>query len=648
MNTNQDGQIVLGKKVELKPYVPRKPLPIDYITDAELQQNAGGFICVDIETYFNYYLILMLELKSNKCIRFIIDRETGECFNERKLSWIMHNYTTISFNGWKFDLQLLWLSYLKQDTKILKDAANDLTRGGMWPQKVQEAYSYQLFRTPHIDLIEVCPLKGSLKLYGGRLHAPRIQDLPFDDLLELQEWQKPIVDDYCLNDLHTTAQIFKFSSERLKLRSDMSAEYKIDLMSKSDAQIAEAVISKEIRQITGTKISESKVKAGDKYTFDFPHYIQFVTPCLQELVEKIKASEFVVNGFGYLDTPPLLKDCSVKVGGLECTFGIGGLHSCEKNISFKADDEYIIVDKDVTSYYPEIILTCNLYPEHLGPVFLDVYRSMKERRVRAKKEKLFAQDKGLKIAINGTSGKFNNEHSSLYSPKCYFQMTLTGQLSMLMLAEMLVCNGIKVISANTDGIVSYLKKADYEKMEYWVKYWEKLTGFGTEETQYKAYYGRDVNAYFALKQDNSVKVKGPYSEVGSQSGTQLDNNPITLICSDAIKALLSKGTPIEQTIRECKDITRFVTLRNVKAPGAHKDGNYLGKVIRWYYAKNIVGTINTIGTNNKVPMTEGAKPAMDLPETFPDDIDYERYISITTEMLYDVGYLNRPKQVSFF
>lgn len=250
--------------------------------------------------------------------------------------------------------------------------------------------------------------------------------------------------------------------------------------------------------------------------------------------------------------------------------------------------------------------------------------------------------------INGASGKFNNVHSNIYSPKCYFQMTLTGQLAMLMLAEMIVCNGMKVISANTDGIVIYCKKTEYDKLEYWIKYWSDRTKFNTEETQYKAYYARDVNAYFALKLDGSVKVKGPYSEVGSQSGTQLDNNPITLICSDAIKSLLSNGVPVEKTIRECRDITRFITLRNVKSPGAHKNGYYLGKVVRFYYAKNIVGTINTVGTNNKVPMTEGAKPCMDLPDEFPSDIDYEKYIQITTEMLYDINYLKRPKQITFF
>jgi hypothetical protein len=648
MNLNAEGFITTSKQVVLKPYQPRSPLPISYLTDAELQGGVGGVMMVDVECYFNYFLILFLDCATQKCVRFVIDRNTGECLNERKLSWMMFNYTTVGFNSYKFDLQLIWYAFINQDAEALKKLANALTIGGMYTKQAQQEFSYQTFKTAHIDLIDVCPLQGSLKLYGGRLHAPRIQDLPFDHLEHLSEWQKPIVDDYCLNDLQTTKRIFDFSNERLKLRAEISQEYNIDVMSKSDAQIAEAVISKELRGIAGSKLKAHGITSGTTYTYDVPNYIQYVTPSLQGLLEKVKASRFVVNDYGYLDTPEILKECIVKVGDLECKFGIGGLHSCESEIAYLADDEYIIVDKDVTSYYPEIILTCNLYPEHLGPAFLDVFRGFKNKRVEAKKNKQFTKDKGLKIFINGASGKFNNKHSNLYSPKCYFQMTITGQLSILMLAEMIVCNGMKVISANTDGIVIYCKKTEYDKLEYWIKYWSERTKFNTEETQYKAYYARDVNAYFALKLDGSVKVKGPYSEVGSQSGTQLDNNPITLICSDAIKSLLSKGVPVEQTIRECRNITRFITLRNVKSPGAHKDGYYLGKVVRWYYAKNIVGTINTVGTNNKVPMTEGAKPCMDLPDEFPNDIDYKKYIKITTEMLYDINYLKRPKQITFF
>lgn len=261
---------------------------------------------------------------------------------------------------------------------------------------------------------------------------------------------------------------------------------------------------------------------------------------------------------------------------------------------------------------------------------------------------MFVEDKGKKIFLNGTSGKFSDFWSKMYSPELTIELNLTGQLSILMYVEMLECNGIQVVSANTDGVVIYYNIVDEEKLNYWADYWQKLTGFEFEHSSYLKYYSRDVNAYFAVKEDGSVKVKGSYSEVGSQSGTQLDTNPIMLICSDAIKAFLSKQTPIEQTIRECRDITRFVVVRNVKG-GAHKDGNYLGKVVRWAYYKKIYGTINYVLSGNKVADTEGAYPLQDLPEIFPEDkLDYQYYIDKCTEMLYDVGYLKRKEQIRFF
>lgn len=213
---------------------------------------------------------------------------------------------------------------------------------------------------------------------------------------------------------------------------------------------------------------------------------------------------------------------------------------------------------------------------------------------------------------------------------------------------MLTENNLQVISANTDGIVIYHDRSDQEKLDSIIKLWEKQTGFDTEETEYKSYHARDVNAYFAVKLDGSVKKKGPYSEVGSQSGTKLDTNPIVLICSDAVEALLSKNIPIEETILNCKDFTRFVTVRQAKAPGAHKNREYLGKVLRWAYMKGENGDIRTVATNSKVADSDGARPYMDLPIDFPLDINYDWYILHTKEILYDIGYYQRPKQIEFF
>jgi len=194
-----------------------------------------------------------------------------------------------------------------------------------------------------------------------------------------------------------------------------------------------------------------------------------------------------------------------------------------------------------------------------------------------------------------------------------------------------------VVSANTDGVVIKCPKSRYAELQARIAWWESLTAFKTEETRYKAIYSRDVNNYIAHKDDGKCKVKGTYSERGSAGNSVLSKNPENLICSDAVMALISKGTPIEETIRGCTDIRRFVTIRNVTG-GARKSDAYLGKVIRWYYSTKMKGEINRATKGDKVPNSDGARPLMEIPAIFPVDVDYARYIEAARKMLFDIGY----------
>jgi len=645
MQLNDQNQLILDKRAILKPYQPRTFKQYEIMSDAEIVAGAGGYLIVDTENYPNFYLIAFKDLATHKYILFQVNGHTGECFNEKKLSWILHSYTTIGFNSNKFDIPLIWCSYACQELPTLKQATNWLIGQSYYNKtEFENKFGCKVHYTPHIDLIEVCPGIHSLKLYMARLHSKRIQDLPFNPNADITQEQVEIVTDYCLNDLDGTEELYLFNKERIDLREALGRDYKTELRSKSDAQMAEAMVAKEIKQITGQWPKKADIDEQRSFGYQRPSYMAFAGSQLTKLLEDVCSTNFTAQ-YGQLSKPAIFDKYYFTLGQLQYKFGIGGLHSCEENVSYRTSASHLLIDRDVASYYPAIIINQGLFPKHLGKVFLNVYTEMRDDRIQAKKLKQFTKDKGLKIALNGVSGKFNSEHSIFYDPQCYLQMTLTGQLSILMLAEMFECSGIQLISANTDGIVSYCPTNKYDEMLKWINYWEKATGFVTEETRYKSYYARDVNAYFAVKEDG-VKVKGPYSEVGSQTGTKLDNNPICLICSDAVKALLAHNIPVEKTIRECRDLTRFLTVRNVTG-GAHKDGQYLGKVVRWAYCNNVVGTINYIKSGNRVPETEGALPLMDLPDQFPD-INYQWYIDRTTEILYDIDYLKRAKQMKFF
>ena len=109
---------------------------------------------------------------------------------------------------------------------------------------------------------------------------------------------------------------------------------------------------------------------------------------------------------------------------------------------------------------------------------------------------------------------------------------------------------------------------------------------------------------------------------------------------------LSSETPVEETIRGCSEIRKFISIRTVKG-GAVKDGVYLGKAIRWYYSTEAQGEIVSAASGNKVARSDNGKPCMELPDVLPTDIDYDWYIAETYKILEEIGY-GSPAPVSHF
>src|SRR5882724_10372851 len=331
MQTNLNGFIKLTKKVTLKPYQPRQFIGREYLTDAEIVTFTNYPAFVDVECYPNFFLITF---KING--RFL-SLECGQdrSFNPKMLSWIMNSYKTIGFNSIKYDLLMIWLSYNIQDTRVLKDASNDIIIREMRKQDLQKEYQFFSPKTSHVDLIEVAPLKGSLKLYMARLHAPRIQELPYPDTQELNEEEIQVVRNYNFNDLDVTEQLYNFMKERLELREAMSIEYSEDLMSKSDAQIAEVILAKEVGKLNGKRPQRATIDNGTIYRYVIPDYIQYQIPALLKLLERLRVAKFIVQPSGKIAIPEELKT-SVQINKGVYRLGIGGLHSSEEAVTYKA------------------------------------------------------------------------------------------------------------------------------------------------------------------------------------------------------------------------------------------------------------------------------------------------------------------------
>ena len=586
----------------------------------------------DIECYSNYFLVMTRPVAGGE------PTIVYERFNDLPTENApLPTGTVITFNGNNYDIPMLSLAATGATNATLKRASDAIIVGGLKPWDLEREFGFERLALDHIDLIDVAPGQAGLKIYGGRLHSQRLQDLPIEVSAVITQDQVPILRSYCGNDLLTTIDLFNRLKPQIDLRVEMSVEFGIDLRSKSDAQIAEAVIRSEVEKRVGSRVYRPDVNLGMEFRYRAPAWAAFATPGMQNVLRLIEDQTFTLrrvktadHAVGSVIMPQALDGLRIRIGQGVYRMGIGGLHSSEKCVSYRASPTLRIVDRDVTSYYPSLIINAGIAPPAYGGHFAAVYHSLLDRRVAAKRAGNKVINEALKIVLNGTFGKLGSMYSMMYAPGQMIAVTITGQLALLMLIESLEECGIKVISANTDGVVSLVPSHMRETFEAVLACWEMTTGFNTEETEYAALYSKDVNNYVAVKPDGSPKLKGLYAPAG------LSKNITNPICTDAVVAYLTEGVPLESTIRSCADPRQFLTIRQVNG-GALYDGLYLGKAVRWYYARGETRGISYRTNGNKVARSVGARPCMELPTVMPTDLDYDWYINEAASILADVG-----------
>ncbi len=607
-------------------------------------------LLTDIESFGNYFLIVFASAVSGKRMYFEGHGEAGTLQDLEFVKWVANHFLLVTFNGINYDIPILALALAGKTCAQIKAAGDRIIQDQVKHWHVLRALKVKGLKLNHIDLCEVLPLDGSLKLYGGRLHTPNMQDLPYPPSRILTDDEKTVVRWYCsARDIQSTGFAWVALKEQISIRHEMSERYGVDLRSKSDAQVAEAVIKGEITRRTFGEVHKVEVAPGTKYKYQKPEYIHYKTPMMQRFLADLLTWEFWVNLSGYVELPhvPNAKGelsvitPSLNIAGKTYTVGMGGLHSNEKICATVASPDCLIFDRDVASYYPQIILNLGLYPKHLGTAFLDVYRDIVNTRLEAKRAKNKILAEMLKIVVNGSFGKLGSMFSVLYSPDLMMAVTITGQLTLLMLIERLELAGISVISANTDGVTYKCHPSQTGTALAIVAEWERETGFTTEETKYKGLYSRDVNNYIAVKEDGKTKCKGAYLNPWllinpGDAYERMKKNPHGVISIEAAIAKLVHGTPIATTVRAATDPRKFVAIRTVKGGGV-KDGQYLGKTIRWYYKAGETGCIVYALSGNKVAETDGAWPYMDLTDALPADVDFAYYERKAQEILEEIG-----------
>lgn len=650
----------------------------------------------DTECFINFWL-LKFRPKGGRAYSFTLRND--QIFSQVQVDGIralFDAYCAISFNGIYYDIPMITAALCGYSAGQLKWLNDKIIVEKLKPWELNLP---EWAPKDHIDVMEVAPGQGSQKQYAARIHCKTMRDLPYSPDRVLTEAEIFEVETYCDNDLDVLEALHNALQPHIRQREKIGARYGLDLRSKSDAQVAEAVLRKRCEQATGQRIYKPNIDWNQNFKYEVPDFITFQLPELQNVLDQVRLSVFGFNAAGAVAMPSHLEGLEVKVNRGTYKIGIGGLHSQESCVAYRSDVNWTIRDNDVAAYYPSLILNSGKWPTSMGRAFVDEYAEIKNERIVAKSlqaklkkagdtssleyENAKVDNEGGKIMINGTFGKTGSPYSVLFAPSMLIQTTVTGQLSLLMLIERHELNGIPVISANTDGVVIMCPRDKVQLSEAIIAQWQRETGLEMETVEYAGVYSRDVNNYFAVKTDGEVKRKGEYAK----SGLDEKKNPDVEICSDAVAEFLAKGTSIISTICGSRDIRKFVTIQRVSGGGVKlwgegprkdtkvsdmlptllakgwvKDGRkwtrngstmsardaytqcfapqrpeYLGKVVRWYYSTQAPGPIVYSTNGNTVGLSYGAKPCMTLPDTFPDDIDYEWYVSKAQAILKDIG-----------
>lgn len=674
---------------------------------------------LDIECFHNWFLVGITDKATGT--EWDFQMVPGCPLDTASIASLLRHFTIVTFNGMNYDVPMLCLALTGADCATLKAANDDIICNGLkWWQFNKKYGCYPPDYLDHIDVSEPTPgVRVSLKQYACRLSSRLVQDSPvdFNKPLPLEEAPEEIY--YCRNDRKITRELRDTIDERIKVRVRMSERHGVDLRSKSDAQMAEAMVKAEWSRIMADSVARfqnAPVSNGQTDLHLFPHlsvasydvdysgnprpliphyshgatfkvripeYVEFVTPYMQSFLTTVRNCDFVISDKEEAELmgidgknirtgvliPEELKGRDIVIGRTTYRVGIGGLHSQESSASHKSVPGRITLrTADVASYYPSLILNAGMYPPQLGPLFLSIYHGFYTDRLSAKAAikklpvethewfEVKAVESGFKIVLNGTFGKLFSRYSIFYAPEFGIAVTIGGQLSLLMLIERLELAGIRVVSANTDGVELSIPFGREWLCDSIIQWWQEVTGLVLEDKAYLALYSRDVNNYISLQFDGSVKRKGVFGE----SGVLNNKHPDCDVCSDAVVAFLSTGKPLQDTIVECRDIRKFVRVRGAKggavwfrmAQDAFVDqqgadgkiervlhgGVYMGRAVRWYYARDCQDFIIDGKSKSKVAGSDGARPVMELPDDLPSDIDYHYYVTVAERMLEDIGY----------
>lgn len=318
-------------------------------------------------------------------------------------------------------------------------------------------------------------------------------------------------------------------------------------------------ISEDIsRKCTNAKIVAKILDASPRtYDDELRTDMQIPTRVRQYVYDNLPTN--IINHITTLST-----SLNVKLYGNDVSFGDGGLHSViHENVYAEQDNEYSLINVDVTSYYPSIMIVYDLLSRacNTTQIFKDIYN---ERvTIKHKADKTIEEEElldGDKLVMNTTYGACGNKYIELYDPYRRSCVCKLGQLLLAAFANKCYNNvtNLSILQTNTDGVLMYLPRNQVDKLRSLKEEWMSITGLDFEEDIVDKIWQCNVNNYLMVMGNGKIKSKGGWLRTTQYMKGTPRMSPLTcFVASKAATDYLLYRKDIVKSIVDNKNIEDF-------------------------------------------------------------------------------------------
>jgi hypothetical protein len=621
----------------------------DFVWDIESYQNVATFAIKQAGQPHRW----LFEISDRRN-----DVEALCAFMQTLRTW---NSRMVGFNNIGFDYPVLHSILIRPDQATA--ASINATVQHIIDKPFEDRFGHIIWDrdqiVPQLDLFKIHHFDNkakftSLKILEFNMRSDSIQDLPYPPGSTLTSEQIDLLIQYNWHDVEQTEAFYWHSIDAIRFREELSVKYGRSFLNHNDTKIGKDYFIMRLEEAdlgvcydssSGSRRPRQTIRQSIRLADVVLPYIQFQHPEFNRILgwfkEQVIADATVIKG--------LFTDISCTVGGFQFDFGAGGLHGSVSSQTVSSDDYWIIKDIDVKSYYPNLAIANNFYPEHLGQLFPAIYKDVYEQRKSYGKKT--PENAMLKLALNGVYGDSNNKYSVFLDTQYTMSITVNGQLLLCMLAEQLMqIPDLQMIQANTDGLTVRIPRSQQDAVKQVCKWWEGFTRLELEEAEYDHMHIRDCNGYLARYSDGKIKRKGPYRSVFAPphldkgaGDLEWHQDHSALVIPMAVESALIHGESVRSYILNHDNIHDFMLRTKIPRSSRLVIGETPQQhVTRYYVSKSGSPMVKIMPPLAKKPGVErrigicvgwNVSECNNIHTAIGQDIDFEYYISEAEKLL---------------